>query len=78
MLIQQLGGMRKMSKENKKVIAVLIIVLLFLTCNFIYNFIDSINFEKIRKSGDDKWKLVEERLLEMEEKINKLEVQIDE
>lgn len=67
-----------MSKENKKVIAVLIIVLLFLTCNFIYNFIDSINFEKIRKSGDDKWKLVEERLLEMEEKINKLEVQKDE
>lgn len=67
-----------MSKENKKMIAVLIIVLLFLTCNFIYNFIDSINFEKIRKSGDDKWKLVEERLVNMEEKINKLEVQKDE
>ena len=67
-----------MNKENKKVIAVLIIVLLFLTYNFIYNFIDSINFSKIRKSGDDKWKLVEERLVKMEEKINKLEVQKDE
>lgn len=67
-----------MNKENKKVIAVLIIVLLFLTCNFIYNFIDSINFEKIRRSGDDKWRLVEERLVKMEEKINKLEVQKDE
>lgn len=67
-----------MNKENKKVIAVLIIVLLFLTCNFIYNFIDSINFEKIRRSGDDKWRLVEERLVNMEEKINKLEVQKDE
>lgn len=67
-----------MNKENKKMIAVLIIVLLFLTCNFIYNFIDSINFSKIRKSGDDKWKLVEERLVKMEEKINKLEVQKDE
>ena len=67
-----------MNKENKKVIAVLIIVLLFLAYNFIYNFIDSINFSKIRKSGDDKWKLVEERLVKMEEKINKLEVQKDE
>ena len=62
-----------MRKENKKVLVELIVVLLFLTFNFAYNLIDSINFEKIRQSGNDKWRLVEERLVEMENKITKFE-----
>lgn len=60
--------------KNKRFCILLFLVLIMLTIGFIYNLIDTINFNKIRKSGDNKWKLVEERLVEMERKINQLEV----
>ena len=59
--------------ENKKMCIFLILILIFLICNFIYNILDVINFETVRKSGDDKWKIVEKRIIDIETRVEILE-----
>lgn len=59
--------------KNKKMCIFLILILIFLICNFIYNILDVINFENVRKSGDDKWKIVEKRIIDIETRVEILE-----
>ena len=59
--------------ENKKMCIFLILILIFLICNFIYNILDVINFETVRKSGDAKWKIVEKRIIDIETRVEILE-----
>lgn len=59
--------------KNKKMCIFLILILIFLICNFIYNILDVINFETVRKSGDDKWKIVEKRIIDIETRVEILE-----
>lgn len=59
--------------KNKKMCIFLILILIFLICNFIYNILDVINFETVKKSGDDKWKIVEKRIIDIETRVEILE-----
>lgn len=59
--------------KNKKMCIFLILILIFLICNFIYNILDVINFETVRRSGDDKWKIVEKRIIDIETRVEILE-----
>lgn len=59
--------------KNKKMCIFLILILIFLICNFIYNILDVINFETVRRFGDDKWKIVEKRIIDIETRVEILE-----
>lgn len=59
--------------KNKKMCIFLILILFFLICNFIYNILDVINFETVRRSGDYKWKIVEKRIIDIETRVEILE-----
>lgn len=62
-----------MSKDNKKgtIIGILIIVLLILS--FIHNLRETISIEKSKQSGNERWKQVEERIINIENRVEVLE-----
>ena len=64
-------------KRNKVVIISLILVLVFLFINMISTIATTIDYEKRKESGNDRWKQVENRILQTEEKVNKLEEEIE-
>ena len=64
-------------KRNKLVIISLILVLVFLFINMISTIITTIDYEKRKESGNDRWKQVEERILQTENKVNTLEKEIE-
>lgn len=64
-------------KRNKLVIISLILVLVFLFINMISTITTTIDYEKRKESGNDRWKQVEERMLQAENKVNTLEKEIE-
>ena len=64
-------------KRNKLVIISLILVLVFLFINMIYTITTKLDYEKRKESGNDRWKQVEERMLQAENKVNTLEKEIE-
>lgn len=64
-------------KRNKVVIISLILVLVFLFINMISTITTTIDYEKRKESGNDRWKQVEERILQTENKVNTLEKEIE-
>lgn len=62
--------------RDKITIIGLIIVLVFLLFNMISTIINNIDYEKRKESGNDRWLQVENRLIQMEEKINTLEEEL--
>lgn len=64
-------------KRNKLVIISLILVLVFLFINMISTITTTIDYEKRKESGNDRWKQVEERILQTENKVNTLEKEIE-
>ena len=63
--------------KDKITIIGLIIVLVFLLFNMISTIINNIDYEKRKESGNDRWLQVENRLIQMEEKINTLEEELE-
>lgn len=64
-------------RRDKITIIGLIIVLVFLLFNMISTIINNIDYEKRKESGNDRWLQVENRLIQMEEKINTLEEELE-
>ena len=64
-------------KRNKLVIISLILVLVFLFINMISTITTTIDYEKRKESGNDRWKQVEERILKTENKVDSLEKEIE-
>ena len=63
-------------KRNKIIIILLILLLIILFFNFTYSIISTIDYEKRKASGNERWFQVENRIIEYEEKINKIEEEV--
>lgn len=63
-------------KKDKIVIGGLVIVLLFIFINIASTINTILDYEKNKKSGNDRWLQVENRILQTEEKVNNLEKEI--
>ena len=64
-------------KRNKVVIISLILVLVFLFINMISTIATTIDYEKRKDSGNERWLQVENRILQTEEKVETLEKEIE-
>ena len=65
-------------KHDKFMIAGLITVLLFLIINIISTITTMSDYESRKESGNERWKQVENRILQTEEKVQQLEEEIKE
>ena len=65
-----------MEKKDRIIIVGLIFVLIILAFNIINMFIQTIDYEKRKDSGNNRWYQVENRILQTEEKINSLEEEL--
>lgn len=63
-------------KKDKIVIIGLIFVLIVLGFNIISSINQTLDYEKRKDSGNDRWLQVENRIIQSEEKVNKLEEEI--
>ena len=67
-----------MDRRDKFVISGLIIILVFIAINIFSTLHTMSDYEKGKQSGNDRWKQVENRILQTEEKVNTLEEEIKE
>ena len=65
-----------MEKKDKFMVAGLIIVLLFIIINIFSTVHTMYDYEARKESGNERWLQVENRILQTEEKVNKLEEEI--
>ncbi len=65
-----------MEKKDKIMIGGLAIVLIFIFINIFSTIHTMSDYEKRKESGNDRWLQVENRILQTEEKVNKLEEDI--
>lgn len=66
-----------MEKKDKIMIGGLVIVLLFIFINIFSTIHTMDDYEARKESGNERWKQVENRILQTEEKVNKLEEEIE-
>ena len=66
-----------MEKKDKVIVVGLIIVLLFIIINIFSTLNTMSDYEQRKESGNDRWKQVENRILQTEEKVNTLEEEIE-
>lgn len=64
-------------KKDKIVIIGLIFVLIVLGFNIISSISQTLDYEKRKDSGNDRWLQVENRILQTEEKINTFEEELE-
>lgn len=67
-----------MERKDKVVVAGLLIVLLFIIVNIFSTVHTMSDYEQRKESGNERWKEVENRILQTEEKVNRLEEEIEE
>lgn len=65
-----------MDRKDKIIIIGLIFVLVILAFNIISSITQTLDYEKRKDSGNDRWLQVENRIIQSEEKVNKLEEEI--
>lgn len=65
-----------MSKKDKIIIVGLVLVLVILAFNIIETIAQLADYEKRKESGNERWFQVENRILQTEEKVNRLEEDI--
>ena len=65
-----------MEKRDKVMIAGLILILVFILINMFSTFSTMNDYEARKQSGNDRWLQVENRILQTEEKVNRLEEEI--
>lgn len=62
--------------RDKIIIVFLIVILILLACNIGYTCYEMIDYEKRKDLGNERWKQVENRILQTEEKVESLEEEI--
>ena len=67
-----------MERKDKIVVAGLILVLIFIIINIFSTLNTMSDYEARKESGNERWKQVENRILQTEEKVNQLEEDIEE
>lgn len=67
-----------MEKKDKVVVVGLIVVLVFIFINIFSTVHTMDDYETRKKSGNERWLQVENRILQTEEKVNSLEEDIKE
>lgn len=66
-----------MDRKDRVIVVGLILVLIFIIIN-IFSTLHTMNdYEQRKESGNDRWKQVENRILQTEEKVNRLEEEIE-
>ena len=65
--------MKELEKRDKVVVVGLILVLIFIIINIFSTLHTMSDYEQRKESGNDRWKQVENRILQTEEKVNSLE-----
>lgn len=70
--------MEKLERKDKVVVIGLILVLIFIVINIFSTLHTMDDYEARKESGNDRWKQVENRILQTEEKVNMLEEEIEE
>ena len=66
-----------MERKDKVVVEGLLIVLLFIIVNIFSTVHTMSDYEQRKESGNERWKQVENRILQTEEKVNMLEEEIE-
>ena len=66
-----------MEKKDKFMISGLVIVLLFIFINIFSTLHTMDDYEARKESGNERWLQVENRILQTEEKVNRLEEEIE-
>lgn len=66
-----------MERKDKVVVAGLVLILIFIVINIFSTIHTMSDYEQRKESGNDRWKQVENRILQMEEKVNNLEKEIE-
>ncbi len=67
-----------MSKKDKRIIAVCVLVLVFLVVNFVTSLETFVGYQESKASGNERWKQVEERIISIENDVNELKVEVQE
>ena len=70
--------MKNLEKRDKVVVIGLVLVLVFIIINIFSTLHTMDDYEARKESGNDRWKQVENRILQTEEKVNTLEKEIEE
>ena len=60
-------------KRCKMFYATIIICFIILTINFVMNLAEQIDYEKRKDTGNERWKQVEERIINIEKRVGVLE-----
>ena len=60
-----------MKDKNSKIIALLIAILIISILNIGYTLLHIINYSTQKEAGNERWRQVEERIIEIEEKVDK-------
>ena len=66
-----------MERKDKIVVAGLVLILIFIIINIFSTIHTMSDYEQRKESGNDRWKQVENRILQTEEKVNILEKEIE-
>ena len=66
-----------MERKDKVVVSGLILVLIFIILNIFFTINTMSDYEARKESGNERWKQVENRILQTEEKVNILEKEIE-
>lgn len=66
-----------MNRKDKVIIIGLIFVLIILAFNIINSAVTTIDYEKRKNSGNERWLQVENRILQTEEKVNTFEEELE-
>ena len=67
-----------MEKKDKVIVTGLVLVLIFIIINIFSTLHTMDDYEQRKESGNDRWKQVENRILQTEDKVNSFEEEIDE
>lgn len=66
-----------MEKRDKVIVIGLVIILIFILLNIFSSIYTMSDYEERKESGNERWFQVENRILQTEEKVNKLEEEIE-
>lgn len=66
-----------MERKDKVIVVGLILVLLFIIINIFSTIHTMDDYEQRKESGNERWKQVENRILQIEEKVENLEKEIE-
>lgn len=67
-----------MEKKDRVIIIGLVIILIFIAINIFSTIHTMSDYESRKESGNERWLQVENRILQTEEKVNRLEEEIKE